>query len=87
MPGRGKGLSAGLLRRTLYRRRHRKPPFDKVAELYGAAGFRGERTGDIGDEVRAALGRGKPAAVDIAVDPAALYGYRRDSFKHRAEKR
>ncbi len=59
------------------------PPFDKVAELYGAAGFRVERLGDVGDAVSAALGCGKPAVVDIQVDPAALYSFRRDSFKHR----
>ena len=59
------------------------PPFDQVAELYGAAGFRVERLEDVGDAVRAALDAGKPAVVDIAVDPAALYSFRRDSFKHR----
>lgn len=59
------------------------PPFDKVAELYGAAGFKVERIGEVGEAVRAALDCGKPAVVDIAVDPAALYSFRRDSFKHR----
>jgi thiamine pyrophosphate-dependent acetolactate synthase large subunit-like protein len=59
------------------------PPFDKVAELYGAAGFRVERIGDVGDAVKAALDCGKPAVVDVAVDPKALYSFRRDSFKHR----
>ena len=59
------------------------PPFDKVAELYGAAGFRVERLDEVGDAVSAALGCGKPAVVDVAVDPAALYSFRRDSFKHR----
>ena len=59
------------------------PPFDKVAELYGAAGFRVERIGEVGEAVQAALDCGKPAVVDIAVDPAALYSFRRDSFKHR----
>ena len=59
------------------------PPFDKVAELYGAAGFRAERISEIGDAVGAALACGKPAVVDVAVDPAALYSFRRDSFKHR----
>jgi acetolactate synthase-1/2/3 large subunit/sulfoacetaldehyde acetyltransferase len=61
------------------------PPFDKVAELYGAAGFRVERIADVGEAVCAALDCGKPAVVDVAVDPAALYSFRRDSFKHRAE--
>ena len=59
------------------------PAFDKAAELYGAAGFRVERLADLADAVHAALAAGKPAVVDIQVDPAALYSFRRDSFKHR----
>jgi acetolactate synthase-1/2/3 large subunit/sulfoacetaldehyde acetyltransferase len=59
------------------------PPFDKLAELYGAAGFRAERLEQVGEAVSAALECGKPAVVDIAVDPKALYSFRRDSFKHR----
>ena len=61
------------------------PPFDRVAELYGAAGFRVERAAEIGDALSAALECDKPAVVDVAVDPAALYSFRRDSFKHRAK--
>ena len=59
------------------------PPYDKVAELYGAKGYRVERTEQIAPMVRAAVECGKPAIVDIQVDPAALYSFRRDSFKHR----
>ncbi len=59
------------------------PPFDKVAELYGAAGYRVDRVSEIGEAVQAALGCGRPAVVDVAVDPDALYSFRRDSFKHR----
>ncbi|NNK78081.1 MAG: thiamine pyrophosphate-binding protein [Litoreibacter sp.] len=59
------------------------PPFDKLAELYGAAGFRAERLSEVAGAVEAALACGKPAVVDVAVDPAALYSFRRDSFKHR----
>ncbi|MDG1969464.1 MAG: thiamine pyrophosphate-binding protein [Paracoccaceae bacterium] len=59
------------------------PAFDKAAELYGAAGFRADRLSDIQGAVDAALACGKPAVVDVAVDPAALYSFRRDSFKHR----
>lgn len=59
------------------------PPFDKAAELYGASGFRVDRIGDVGDVLQAALKCGKPAVVDVTVDPAALYSFRRDSFKHR----
>ena len=61
------------------------PPFDKVAELYGAAGFRVDRVSEIGEAVQAALKCDKPAVVDVAVDPDALYSFRRDSFKHRAK--
>ncbi|MGB0843978.1 MAG: thiamine pyrophosphate-binding protein [Alphaproteobacteria bacterium] len=60
------------------------PPFDKVAELYGAKGFRAEKIADIGPAVQAALDCGKPAVVDVMVDPSALYSFRRDSFKHRS---
>ncbi len=59
------------------------PPFDKVAELYGAAGFKVERLDQVGDAVKDALNVGKPAVIDVSVDPAALYSFRRDSFKHR----
>ncbi len=59
------------------------PPFDRAAELYGAAGYRAERLSEVGDAVTAALACGKPAVVEIAVDPEALYSFRRDSFKHR----
>lgn len=59
------------------------PPFDKVAELYGAASFRVDRIAEVGEAVTAALACGKPAVIDVAVDPNALYSFRRDSFKHR----
>ena len=59
------------------------PAFDQVAELYGAAGLRVERLADLGDAVSAALACGRPAVVDVMVDPEALYSFRRDSFKHR----
>jgi len=61
------------------------PAFDKAAELYGAAGFKVDRLSEIGEAVDAALTCGKPAVIDIAVDPKALYSFRRDSFKHRAK--
>jgi thiamine pyrophosphate-dependent acetolactate synthase large subunit-like protein len=59
------------------------PPYDKMAELFGAAGFRVERAAQLDEVVRAALACGKPAIVDVQVDPNALYSFRRDSFKHR----
>ena len=59
------------------------PPFDKLAELYGAKGYRAETLAEMTQAIEAALTCGKPAVVDVAVDPAALYSFRRDSFKHR----
>ncbi len=59
------------------------PPFDQLAELYGAKGFRARSSTEAGEAIEAALTCGKPAVIDVAVDPAALYSFRRDSFKHR----
>ena len=39
---------------------------------------------EIGKAVETALRCNKPAVIDIAVDPEALYSFRRDSFKHRS---
>ncbi len=62
------------------------PPYDRLAELWGAAGFRVERAGDLDTVLAAALACGRPAVVDVMVDPNALYSFRRDSFQHRAAK-
>lgn len=59
------------------------PPFDKLAELYGAKGYRAESLAETAEAIEAALTCGKPAVIDVMVDPAALYSFRRDSFKHR----
>lgn len=59
------------------------PPFDTVAEAYGATGFRATTVDEVADAVRAALDIGGPAVIDVAVDPNALYSFRRDSFTHR----
>lgn len=59
------------------------PPFDKLAELYGAKGYKAETLGQVSGAMEAALECGKPAVIDVAVDPKALYSFRRDSFKHR----
>ena len=59
------------------------PPFDKVAELYGACGYKAEKLSDVAPAIEAALACGKPAVIDVSVDPNALYSFRRDSFKHR----
>lgn len=62
------------------------PPYDKLAELWGAAGFRVERAADLEQTIAAAIACGRPAIVDVMVDPDALYSFRRDSFAHRAGK-
>lgn len=59
------------------------PPFDKLAELYGAQGYKAETLDEVAGALEAALNCGKPAVVDITMDPDALYSFRRDSFKHR----
>ena len=59
------------------------PPFDKVAELYGAKGFKVNKISEVNEAVKAALKCNKPAVIDVDVDPKALYSFRRDSFKHK----
>lgn len=59
------------------------PPYDQVAALFGAKGFRVDKAAQLEDAVRTAVACGKPAIVDVQVDPNALYSFRRDSFKHR----
>jgi thiamine pyrophosphate-dependent acetolactate synthase large subunit-like protein len=59
------------------------PPYDKLAALWGAEGFRVDRAADLASTVAEAVACGKPAIVDVKVDPDALYSFRRDSFKHR----
>ena len=61
------------------------PPYDRLAELYGAAGFRVEKAAQLDEVLREALACGRPAIVDVQVDPNALYSFRRDSFQHRAK--
>ena len=62
------------------------PPFDKVAELYGAKGFKVKKVSEINQAVREALKINKPVVIDVDVDPKALYSFRKDSFKHRSKK-
>lgn len=62
------------------------PPYDKLAQLWGAAGFRVDEASQLESALAAALAAGRPAVVDVMVDPDALYSFRRDSFQHRASK-
>jgi thiamine pyrophosphate-dependent acetolactate synthase large subunit-like protein len=60
------------------------PPYDQLARLWGARGWRVERAADLEAAIGEAIACGEPAVVDVAVDPDALYSFRRDSFQHRA---
>lgn len=59
------------------------PPFDKLADLYGAKGYKATTLDELSQAIEDAMECGKPAVIDTDVDPAALYSFRRDSFKHR----
>ena len=61
------------------------PPFDKIAQLYGAVGLRVQHISELGDALTEALNCDRPAVIDVAVDPQALYSFRRDSFTHRQQ--
>ena len=61
------------------------PPFDKVAQLYGAKGFEVNKISEVNEALKAALKCNKPAVINVNVDPKALYSFRRDSFKHRTK--
>ena len=63
----------------------KSPPFDKIAELYGAKGYKVEKISEIKHALESALNCNKPAVIDLAVDPLALYSFRRDSFKHKTK--
>ena len=47
----------------------RNPDFVKFAEAFDAAGFRAERPEEIVPAVKAALAAGRPALVDVRIDP------------------
>ncbi len=61
------------------------PRYDRYAELFGARGYYVEHPDQVGDAVRAALGCGKPAVIEIPIDPdefpvpATAAGRRRDA--------
>ena len=62
------------------------PPFDKVANFYGAKGYRIKKLSDVNSVFKKALKVNKPVVIDVDVDPKALYSFRTDSFKHRSKK-
>jgi acetolactate synthase-1/2/3 large subunit/sulfoacetaldehyde acetyltransferase len=62
------------------------PPYDKLAELWGVRGFRASSIKEFEEALGQALLSKKPCVIDVAIDPDALFSFRRDSFKHRAGK-
>ena len=62
------------------------PPFDKVANFYGAKGYKVKKLSEINKVFKSALRANKPVVIDVDVDPKALYSFRRDSFNHRIKK-
>ena len=62
------------------------PPYDKLAELWGVRGFRAATIKEFEEALGQALLSKKPCVIDVAIDPDALFSFRRDSFKHRAGK-
>ena len=45
------------------------PRYDEFARLFGAAGYYAEHPDQVGDAIRAALSCGKPAIVEVPIDP------------------
>jgi acetolactate synthase-1/2/3 large subunit/sulfoacetaldehyde acetyltransferase len=60
------------------------PPYDKLAELWGVRGFSASSIKDFEEALGQAILSKRPCVIDVAVDPDALFSFRRDSFKHRA---
>ncbi len=48
------------------------PRYDEFARLFGAAGYYAEHPDQVGDAIRAALACGKPAIVEVPIDPDEL---------------
>jgi len=59
------------------------PPFDKIAEAFGAVGFRAETTDEVTTALHDALAGGAPAVIEVPVDPDSITSFRRDAFPHR----
>ena len=81
-----KKLIKKIFWKKIFGSRYKSPSFDKVAELYGAKGFKVKKISEISEAVHEAIKCNKPSVVDIDVDPSALYSFRRDSFKHSKDK-
>jgi acetolactate synthase-1/2/3 large subunit/sulfoacetaldehyde acetyltransferase len=62
------------------------PPYDEFAKICGGFGALANGPGETADALRDALKSGKPAVVQVKVDPDALVSFRSDSFKHRVTR-
>ncbi|MEM7122218.1 MAG: thiamine pyrophosphate-binding protein [Pseudomonadota bacterium] len=56
------------------------PPYDEVARLCGANGWRAETPGELGAALEAALADGGPAVIHTKIDPTVLQTLRKDLF-------
>ena len=56
------------------------PPYDEVAKLCGAKGYRATKPGELGAALGAALTDRQPAVIHVKIDPAALSTLRKDLF-------
>lgn len=61
------------------------PPYDELARLWGVRGYRASSIAAFERVFADALSEDRPAVIDVAVDPDALYSFRRDSFQHRVK--
>jgi len=60
------------------------PPYDKVAEIFGAKGFRIDHPDQAGDVIDAAFKADAPVLVDVIVDPDELAEtVRKDAMRKR----
>lgn len=57
------------------------PPYDEVARLCGGIGFAVDKPGDLGPALQEALAVGRPAVIQVKIDPTALNALRKDLFK------
>ena len=56
------------------------PPYDEIARLCGACGYRAERPGELGAALESALAARKPTVIHAKIDPDALSPLRKDLF-------
>ncbi len=57
------------------------PDYAAFAEQIGAVGYRASAPGEVGSAMVNALASGKPAVIQVTVDPDAMFSLRKDLFK------